>query len=196
MKKLLLLGGALTIAAAMYILGAQHPFATSATQVGQVPAIAPKATTKSAVAFKGDVVPEPNSAPLNVYRNAKFGYTVCYPASFEARPERPDGGARVFRDANGAKLTTSGEYNTDDLLLSDFDGAGNDEMEMMTLREEHPGYKILAGYNDATRYWRKVFLRDDVFTTVELRYPRNQAGVYAPIIRQLNACTSAGKPAF
>lgn len=52
-----------------------------------------------------------SSSGYNLYTNARFGYSMSYPAWFVQVGDLPTNGDGIWMAGNGARLTMSGEYN-------------------------------------------------------------------------------------
>lgn len=141
-----------------------------------------------------------------IYRNARYGTTVLYPANLVApQPESARGSGRkwVSRDGqievnsyaflNRSNRSARGEMNR---ALTDW----KRDTARVTYARSGASWFVLSGYLGADIFYEKTLLRDGVFHTLIWQYPQNLKKRLDPILTRSALAFSAGKktrtPAF
>jgi hypothetical protein len=131
-------------------------------------------------------------APLAVYKNARFGYSLTYPsARFKPEPESAKGDGRKFYSHDRrAKIATFGAYNVDnytmeqyrDKIIHDFDG-----YEQVTYSPRGKTWFVLSGYHNGNVYYQKVMFSCDneIINVLAVKWPVANREKYDPIIELL-----------
>ncbi|NIJ07217.1 hypothetical protein FHS31_000813 [Sphingomonas vulcanisoli] len=136
------------------------------------------------------------AAPIQdwkVYRNERFGFELCYPASLRPGPESGSGDGRAFEARDGAKLTVFGE-------LGDIEGAslttraGEAEKDLraqgatVTYRAKGVSWIVLSGTQGRSIYYHKIVFRDGAFRDLEISYPAAGASVWNSATARIARC--------
>ncbi len=134
------------------------------------------------------------SAPRwETYANARFVYTLCYPADrLTPRPESENGDGRAFTGARGGELKVWGQHNALERTLGQARAADEarlaDEGSAITYRAAGRGWYVLSGRVGSTVFYLRSILSNDRFVTFELRYPAWQSGAWNPIAAHISRC--------
>ncbi|WP_068092835.1 hypothetical protein [Novosphingobium rosa] len=127
------------------------------------------------------------------YVNARFGYTVCYPADLlHPQREADNGDGREFTGAHGAVLRVWSSYNALEATVPQaraedvkrFTGQGY----RITYQVAKPGWYVLSGAGRAGTFYKRRMLNKDRDLTFELLYPSSDAAIWNPVAAKLNAC--------
>lgn len=129
------------------------------------------------------------------YANARFGYSICYPASFQPSPESENGDGREFVGRDGARLRVFGGY---DALRQG--PAREAEMEAgfappsgrVTYRATGRGWSVISGVQGERIVYLKTLARGDRLVTFRLDYPASLAATYRPIVDSIEHCFNVG----
>lgn len=130
-----------------------------------------------------------------VYTNARFGYSICYPADLlTAQPEADNGDGRVFSDNSQVELQVWGGYN---VLEQDMDAvvAGLASANaFISYRHTGTNWAVISGKENGTVFYAKA-LKDrrawddiDSILVFRLTYPQGEAGTYDPVAIRLPKC--------
>lgn len=127
------------------------------------------------------------------YGNARFGYSICYPAAMLApQPEAPNGDGRIFTGSDGATLSVYGSNNAlDQTLAQAFAQAQARETERgaaISYKATRPGWYVLSGREGDSLFYIRTHFSGDQFKTFELRYPAAVAPRWNPIAARLSKC--------
>jgi hypothetical protein len=127
------------------------------------------------------------------YVNARYRYSLCYPATFRPAAEAPNGDGRRFTGPDGATLAVFGRNDVEGAGLDftaedgarDFAGAGGH----VTYRAGRGDWRVVSGADARGHvFYAKTLRRADQFAILELHYPRAAAPGFAPIVKRLSAC--------
>ena len=131
----------------------------------------------------------------NVYRNARFGYSICYPADLlVAQFESDNGDGSVFSSKSGAELRVWGGYN---VLEEDMDTivAGlADENDVVSYRRTGKRWAVISGKASGAIFHAKALLERnaargiDTVRAFRLTYPAGEAKNYEPVADRLAEC--------
>lgn len=136
----------------------------------------------------------------STYANARFGYSICYPATLKPQRGADNGDGRKFVGANGAELLVFGQYALDKSLAAwaaDEVTTYTGRRGQITYRAGRENWLVLSG-NDGTssQFYMKAVKSADRFVTFQLKYPASQAALFRPIIERLSRCLVVKKPPF
>ncbi|RAK65800.1 hypothetical protein DLM85_13865 [Hymenobacter edaphi] len=116
----------------------------------------------------------------HTYRNARFGYSIPYPAALvRPQPEAPNGDGRRFVSADGATtLTVYGSHNALDHTahqqLTMSRQSWQEKGATVTLAKVLPGGYVLSGTLHTSIFYEKASLQNGVFSTFIWQYPAAQ----------------------
>lgn len=129
---------------------------------------------------------------LDVYTNARFGYSLTYPGSvFTAEPESENGDGRKFfsRDRQ-AKIAVFGAYNVEnysmeryrDTIIKEFAG-----YEQVTYSPRGKTWFVLSGFHNGSVYYQKVIFScgNEIINVLAVNWPIGNREQYDPIIELL-----------
>lgn len=136
-----------------------------------------------------------------IYRNARYGTTVLYPANLVApQPESANGDGRKFVSRDGQIEVTSyafrgrlgrsarGEMNR---AVSDW----KRDRARVTYAKNGASWFVLSGYLGADIFYEKTLLRNGVFHTLIWQYPQNLKRRLDASLTRSAAAFSAGRSA-
>jgi hypothetical protein len=152
------------------------------------------------------------------YRNARFGYSLLYPADIflpapgETAPGGGDGGAhpkagasegaedgRKFRSRDGrAKLVAFATFNSDftpeeyrETILKEFKG-----YDRITYGPTSKTWFVLSGFRGGDIYYQKVMFScgGKVINALSVTFPAEQKPLYAPLIERMEDNFKPGCP--
>ncbi len=119
-----------------------------------------------------------------VYANARFGYSLTYPADlFTPGPESENGDGRTFDGPDGARLLVFASHNA----LGSTVAAAFDEERLapgleVTYSVKKKDWFVVSGVKDGMIVYRKSILKDDVWHTLELTYPYGLKARIDPLV--------------
>lgn len=121
---------------------------------------------------------------LKKYQNPRFNYTIAYPAFFDKRQESENGnGCKFYMDDN-TYLSVYGSYNSLNETLED---------KYNEYKVKSPVYSILKNNwfvvsdytEDGDIFYLKTVLKDNIFMTAILVYPKDEKDYYSPLIPKM-----------
>ena len=130
------------------------------------------------------------AAPLKyqTYQNARFGYSIPYPAALvKPQPEADNGDGRRFVSADGATiLTVYAGYNAvEHTVAQQLDMSRQTWREKgatVTLAKALPTGYVLSGTLKGAIFYEKAALQNDVFSTFIWQYPAAQKQRMDPVV--------------
>ena len=116
------------------------------------------------------------------YSNARFGYSVSYPANILIPQGEPDNGdGQVFRSSDGhAEMRVFGRYNVqNETLRSAFNSA--QEGKSVTYKLLRGNFYVVSGHEGGKIFYEKTMLKGDTFKTFMIEYDEADASTYDAI---------------
>ncbi|BCM91114.1 hypothetical protein IAD21_02978 [Abditibacteriota bacterium] len=116
----------------------------------------------------------------STYHNARFGYSVLYPANLVSpRPESQNGDGRIFKSSDGhGTLTVWGENNIfDRTLKAQMNTAKSDwakDKGHITYWKMGSGFYVLSGLTGGEIFYEKTIPIRGGFATMLWQYPKSQ----------------------
>jgi hypothetical protein len=138
------------------------------------------------------------AGPANAatYGNARFGYSVAYPADLLVpEPEAGNGDGRQFHARKGAaKMSVWGIYNALDQSPAEI--AMDYERDCAAGKVSYSAVsKRLVAFSCITKagqiLYQKTLIKGDVLTTVRFEYPNSERSVWDPVVRQVAGSLAA-----
>jgi hypothetical protein len=133
-----------------------------------------------------------------VYGNPRFGTFVNYPAKrFTALPPPENGDGQIFATRDGATLTISGGYNSNDETPASYEaslraGTGGDGAKVI-YRASRRDRLVLSGIRGGVVFYEKYLFKGDVIHTMILTYPQALKTIYDPIAARIARSLRAHK---
>lgn len=127
----------------------------------------------------------------NIYRNARFGYSICYPRSFAGQPEADNGDGRMFSGRN-AELRVWGSNNA--LGRTTAQAARADRQlytrngGRITYERLGRGWYVLTGRKGGRIFYQKTLARSGQFTTFTLTYDTASGRQWSPVVSRIEKC--------
>jgi hypothetical protein len=148
-------------------------------------------TALAGLAVAADALPELQAG--DVYQNARFGYSICYPGKLLIpQRESENGDGRKFLAKDGAELAVWGAYNVLDNTVAqqmqDSISGVQQDGGTVTYKTVKEDWFVISGELSGKIYYQKTVRHEDRFTTFRLTYSRDASARYDPIVRQLNNC--------
>lgn len=116
------------------------------------------------------------------YSNARFGYSVSYPANIlipQGEPDNGDGQVFLSRDGH-AEMRVFGRYNVqNETLRSAFNSA--QEGKSVTYKLLRGNFYVVSGHKDGKIFYEKTMLKGDTFKTFMIEYDEADASTYDAI---------------
>ena len=128
-------------------------------------------------------------ADYQTYNNARFAYSISYPANLLVpQGEAENGDGQTFRSKDGgAEMRVWGQYNVNnESLRSAFDQAVNQLGSGVSYKVMRPGWFVVTALVDGKIRYRKTMLRRDVFKTFEIEYHESQKATYDPVTARIS----------
>jgi hypothetical protein len=131
---------------------------------------------------------------FKTYTNVRYGYSIAYPAALLVPQGEPDAGdGQKFLSKDGqASLLVWGSYNIDDRAIKDLyaealeeQGEGGTKREV-TYKVVKGGWFVISGFEGSSVFYRKTLLQRGTTYTFELRYPKDQKGLFEPLIEKIS----------
>lgn len=131
----------------------------------------------------------------NVYANARFGYSICYPGDLlTAQPEADNGDGRKFTGKSGAELTVWGGYNILEEDMATIVAGLAGENAVVSYRRTAKSWAVISGKENGAIFYAKALLKRNAargINTVRafrLTYPTSEAKTYDPVADRLARC--------
>ena len=123
------------------------------------------------------------------YTNARFGYTLTYPARmFTPLPEADNGDGRHLKAlSGGADLAVWGAYNALNQSANDIANgvASNCAPSPQPYRLVKPTVVVVSCPPANGILYHKTYIRGDVLTTFELTYPASEKSLWDPVVGKI-----------
>lgn len=116
------------------------------------------------------------------YANARFGYSVSYPANILIpQGEADNGDGQAFRSQDGkAEMRVFGRYNVqNETLRSAFNAA--QEGKSVTYKVLRGNFYVVSGHDGGKIFYEKTMLKGDTFKTFMIEYDESEASTYDAI---------------
>jgi hypothetical protein len=111
----------------------------------------------------------------NTYANARFNYSIAYPASLKPQGEAENGDGQAFRSANGeTELRVWGSYNALNETLGARYQKTVAELQQrgaVTYKVLGRGWFVVSGTAGGKVIYQKTLLKGDVYKTFTFEYP-------------------------
>ncbi len=141
-------------------------------------AVACALMTAASMAVAGD---------LAVYHNARFGYSIGYPADFIPQGESDNGDGQRFLSPDGAAMLMvwAGFNALETPLHEEFESALTDRHREVTYKTIKDNWFVISGYDQGRIFYRKTMLGKggDAYYTFELLYPRELRQEFDPLVK-------------
>src|SRR5262249_34542702 len=142
------------------------------------------------VCLQAGLLPAPAQTPAyHTYSNARFAYSISYPANLLApQGEAENGDGQAFRSKDGgAEMRVWGQYNVNnETLRVAFDKAVSEWGKGVSYKVMRPGWFVVTALVDGKIHYRKTMLRRDVFKTFEIEYHESQKATYDPVTARVS----------
>lgn len=138
---------------------------------------------------------------LAIYKNARFGFELRYPAAiFEPGQPPGNGDGLTFTSRDGkAKIVTYAAFNADGLKLKAYRAAlmeeYRDRYELLDYQPQGKTWFVLSGYRGETVFYEKVMFScgGDIVNVIAITYPRAEEAFYNPVVEQLENGFKTGR---
>ncbi|MBA8822465.1 hypothetical protein FHW00_004832 [Ochrobactrum sp. P6BSIII] len=130
-----------------------------------------------------------------IYVNARFGYSVCYPADLlTVQFESDNGDGDVFSSKSGAKLRVWGSYNVLEEDMETIIASLADENATVSYRRTDENWAVISGAKNDAIFYAKALLKPtrtrniNTIRSFRLTYPVNEANTYDRVADRLAKC--------
>lgn len=130
------------------------------------------------------------------YHNARFGYSVMYPADFKAFEEAENGDGRIFQSPQkDAELRVYGMFCLDTLtsFLASYQAEADAGKIKLIYSNRESDSVVVSGLKDGKIFYHKVIMREPdsadfhSCSNMEMEYLPQAAGRYSPIAKHVGA---------
>lgn len=137
----------------------------------------------------------------NTYTNARFGYSLCYPATMlKSQAEADNADGRVFKGRNGAEMRVWGSNNAAETSLEDRMNRASMPVTdpnpraypRINYRKLYTDHYVVTGNSRDEDSFEKTYLKDGQFLTVQIKYPQADAKTWKPVVARINRCFKPG----
>lgn len=133
----------------------------------------------------------------DTYKNARFGYSLCYPVHiFIPQEEADNGDGQRFVAVDGAELLVWGSNNALDASVDDEVGKQLSSLESPTFspsyRAGRGNWRVVSGVWGEKLMYLKINLRRDQFVAFRISYDRTLSGTYDAVVKQMSSCFDSG----
>jgi len=136
----------------------------------------------------------------NHYQNARFGYSVDYPASqLRPLPEAGNGDGRKFEPIRGhADVAVWAGYDSDQSLdelagSAEHDCVGGQATYKVIRDHKLPPFMALSCLKQGERvFYTKALRCKDVITQIEISYPKAESAIWDSVVRGMSSSLGAG----
>lgn len=127
-----------------------------------------------------------NEVTLKTYHNPRFDYSILYPSSFKDIRESDNGdGCRFSKDDN-TYLTVFGAYNSLNETLED--RYNEYKVNSPVYCRLKNNWFVVSDYTkDGDIFYLKTALKNDVFITAILYFPKDEKEYYSPLLTKMFA---------
>jgi hypothetical protein len=148
------------------------------------------------VTLAGTVAGQSLETPAT-YANARFGYTIAYPANlFRAEPEAENGDGRKFRARHGAaNFSVWAGYNALEQTPAEIAAEAG-----AACLHQPPVYRIVKAMLVAVScetadgiFYRKTLIRGDVLTSFEMTYPASERARWDSVLAKISGSLTAAQ---
>jgi hypothetical protein len=122
------------------------------------------------------------------YANARFSYSITYPASLliaQGEPENGDGQTFLAKDG-AAEMRVWGQLNFDNRSLrDDFQNTIRKARGQVTYKVSRADWFVVSWISQGRIHYQKTMLHDGVFKTFLIEYDQGQRSTYDPITSRI-----------
>jgi hypothetical protein len=121
----------------------------------------------------------------NSYSNARFGYTISYPAQLEPQGEADNGDGQVFRNED-AELRVWGSNNAlGRTLKQEYNAQLKEYGRGVTYKTLLKNGFVISGKKGGKIFYQKTIFRDDQFLTFTFYYKESKRKTYDPVTARI-----------
>jgi hypothetical protein len=131
-------------------------------------------------------------AKYQTYANARFGYSISYPAGILIpQGESDNGDGQIFRSRDGkAEMRVFGRYNVqNETLRGAFNaavtGEGGSGREV-TYKLLKGNFYVVSGRQNGKIFYEKTMLKGDTFKTFMMKYDESESATYNSITSRVS----------
>lgn len=132
------------------------------------------------------------------YGNARFEFTICFPADLlTPQPEADNGDGRVFVAADGTRMEVWGSFNAQDLtpaqVLATETARITSEHGKVTYKASKLDWYALSGTRDGKIFYQRGLSDTVRFASFRLVYSKAAAATWNSIATRISACLSGAE---
>ena len=134
------------------------------------------------------IVSAAQAPTYKTYTNARFAYSISYPANLlQPQGEAENGDGQAFRAADGrAEMRVWGGYNiNNESLRAVHDQAVKEWGAGVSYKVMKQDWFVVSASVNGKIHYRKTMLRKDVLKTFEIEYDESQKATYDPVTTRI-----------
>jgi len=122
------------------------------------------------------------------YTNARFAYSISYPANLlEPQGEAENGDGQAFRARDGrAEMRVWGQHNVNnESLRTAFDKTISEWRDGVSYKVIRQDWFVVSALVNGKIHYRKTMLHRGIFKTFEIEYDKSQKAVYDSVTARI-----------
>jgi hypothetical protein len=126
------------------------------------------------------------------YNNARFAYSISYPASLlQPQGEAANGDGQKFLAGDGsAELIVYGGYNALNRTLKqaytqEATTSADHPRRVVTYKVLRPTWFVISGHEGGKIFYQKTMLKGDTFKTFRIEYDESEKAVFDPVTKRI-----------
>ena len=134
------------------------------------------------------IVSAAQTPTYKTYTNARFAYSISYPANLlKSQGEAANGDGQAFRAADGrAEMRVWGQNNVNnDSLRAVYDQVVSEWGAGVSYKVMKQDWFVVSALVNGKIHYRKTMLRKDVLKTFEIEYDESQKATYDPVTARI-----------
>ncbi|MEX0967521.1 MAG: hypothetical protein WD077_09800 [Bacteroidia bacterium] len=129
---------------------------------------------------------------ITLYHNDRFNFCVSYPReTFQLDKESQNNDGKSFVNMDGFQMEAYGrnQITTDETLEEafEFEKSENQDEQARNITYSTKGdnWFVVSGTEGGSIFYRKTYLLDDQFVTLDFSYPAEEKNKFEPVMKQI-----------